>query len=157
MSEQTPPQPAITIAKIYLKDLSLEIPHAPQVFLEREAPQVEVNIHNEHKKLDQENMYETVLTVTLTAKIKDKTVFLVEAAQAGVFELRNVAADDIDPVLGMFCPTQLFPYVREAITGVVARAGFPPVVLDPVNFEPIYRQQQAQREQQAAAAQPTAH
>jgi preprotein translocase subunit SecB len=155
MSEQQ--QAAFGIQKIYLKDMSLEIPNAPQVFLERESPQVEVNIHNETRALGQEGLFEVVLTVTVTAKLKDKTVFLVEAAQAGIFEILNVPPQDLEAVLGIVCPTTLLPYAREAVASVVMRAGFPPVVLQHMSFETIYQQRQEQLRQQPAAEPPPTH
>jgi preprotein translocase subunit SecB len=137
-------QPVFSIEKVYTKDLSLEIPNAPQVFLERETPQVDIQLHHNSTSVE-EGVYQTTLTVTVTAKVKDKTMFLVEAAQAGIFVVRNVPAQDLEAVLAIACPNILFPYVREVISDVVVRAGFPPVVLSPVNFEAIF---QAQREQQ---------
>lgn len=161
MSEQQQPQqaqdqqPVFGIEKIYLKDVSLELPNAPQVFFEREAPQVEVNIHNEASGLPQEGLYQVVLTVTVTAKIQDRTVFLVEAAQAGIFQIRNVPQSDLDAVLGTLCPNTLLPYAREVVSSLVQRAGFPPVTLQHMNFDLIYQQRLQQiREQQAAAAAP---
>lgn len=146
-------QPVFSIEKIYVKDLSLEIPHAPQVFLQRETPQVDVQLHNQGGAME-DGIYETVLTVTVTAKLaEEKTLFLVEAAQAGIFQIRNVPQDDLEPILGITCPNILFPYVREVISDVVSRAGFPPVLLNPVNFEVLYQQRLA--EQNAGAA--TAH
>ena len=132
--------PVFSIEKVYVKDLSLEIPNAPQVFLEREAPQVDIQLHHNSSAVE-DGVYQTTLTVTVTAKVKDKTLFLVEAAQAGIFVVRNLPAQDLDAVLGIACPNILFPYVREVISDVVTRAGFPPVVLAPVNFEAIYQQQ----------------
>jgi preprotein translocase subunit SecB len=160
MSQQPQPQtpsadqPMFGIEKLYLKDLSLELPNAPQVFFEREAPQVEVNMHNQASALSQAGYYEVVLTVTVTAKIQDKTVFLVEAAQAGIFQIRNVPQPDLEAVLGTLCPNTLLPYAREAVAGLVQRAGFPPVTLQHMNFEVIYQQRQAemQAQQNAAAA-----
>ena len=160
MSEQPQPQaddqPLFGIEKIYLKDLSLELPNAPQVFFESEAPQVEVNIHNQAAPLTQPGLFEVVLTVTVTAKIQDKTVFLVEAAQAGIFQIRNIPEADLQAVLGTLCPNTLLPYAREAVSSTVLRAGFPPVTLQHMNFEAIYQQriQQTQAEQAAAAAAP---
>ncbi|HUP95268.1 MAG TPA: protein-export chaperone SecB [Burkholderiales bacterium] len=162
MSEQPQPQPApdqplFGIEKIYLKDLSLELPNAPHVFFEREAPQVEVNIHNQAAGLAQEGLFEVVLTVTVTAKIADKTVFLVEAAQAGIFQIRNIPQADLEAVLGTLCPNTLLPYAREAVASVVQRAGFPPVTLQHMNFDLVYQQRMQQlREEQAAAAAPAA-
>lgn len=151
MSEQT--QPSFGIEKVYLKDASLEIPNAPQIFLENEGPQVEINIHNQAAALDAD-LFEVVLTVTATAKVGDKTVFLVEVAQAGIFQIRNVPQRDIDPVLGIACPSILLPYAREAVSSMVLRAGFPAVILQHMNFEAIYheRMQQLQQQQQGNAA-----
>jgi preprotein translocase subunit SecB len=162
MSEQPQPQgaaeqPVFGIEKIYLKDLSLELPNAPQVFFEREAPQVEVNVHNQAAPLTQPGLFEVVLTVTVTARIQDRTVFLVEAAQAGIFQIRNIEQPDLQAVLGTLCPNTLLPYAREAVAGTVLRAGFPPVTLQHMNFELVYQQrmQQMQAEQAAAAAAPS--
>ena len=152
MSEaQNNNQPLFSIEKLYVKDLSLEIPNAPQIFLEREAPQVDIQLHHNSAGVE-EGVYQTVLTVTVTAKIGEKTLFLVEAAQAGIFVARNIPAQELEAVLGIACPNILFPYVREVISDTVVRAGFPPVVLSPVNFEAIY---QSQRDPQPAAAAPS--
>ena len=166
MSEQQQPQdaqqqasdqqPLFGVEKIYLKDMSLELPNAPQVFFEREAPQVEVNIHNEAQGLTQEGLFEVVLTVTVTAKIQDRTVFLVEAAQAGIFQIRNVPQADLEAVLGTLCPNTLLPYAREAVASLVQRAGFPPVTLQHMNFDLLY-QQRLQQAQQATAAGAATH
>jgi preprotein translocase subunit SecB len=150
MSDPQNNQPVFSIEKIYVKDLSLEIPNAPQAFLERETPTVDIQLHHNSTSVD-DGLYQTVLTVTVTAKINDKTLFLVEAAQAGIFTLRNIPPSDIEAVLGIACPNILFPYVREVVSDIVVRAGFPPVVLNPVNFEALY---QAQRDAQAQQAAP---
>lgn len=160
MSEQQ--QPLFGIEKIYLKDMSLEVPNAPDVFLEREAPQIDVNVHNTARALAQEGLFEVVLTVTVTAKIKDKTLFLVEVAQGGIFQIRNIEQPDLDAVLGTICPNTLLPYAREAVAGAVWRAGLPPVTLQHMSFDLIYQQrlqemQQQQQAQQAAATPPAAH
>lgn len=144
------PQPIFAIEKIYLKDLSVEVPNAPDVFLERETPTVDVNISSNGRAM-QDGLFEVVLTVTITAKIKDKTVFLVEAAQAGVFQVRNVPQQDMGPLLGIACPNTLFPYVRETISAVTTRAGFTPVLLAPMTFEGLYQQQMQQAQQQQDA------
>ena len=141
MSEKQ--QAVFSIEKLYVKDLSLEIPGAPRIFLEREAPQVDVQLHTEGNPID-EGIYEVVLTVTITAKLKDKTMFLVEAAQAGIFHIRNVSKEEVEPIMGIACPNILFPYVREVISDVVSRAGFPPVILNPVNFEALYQHRRQQ-------------
>lgn len=145
MSES--PLPTFSIEKVYLKDLSVEVPNAPEVFLEMEAPTLEVNI-NSGARAVQEGMFEVVLTVTITARIKEKAIFLVEAAQAGVFQIRNVPEPDMGPLLGIACPNTLFPYARETISMVTARAGFQPVILAPMSFENIYQQQMEQLQAQ---------
>jgi len=147
MDEQQP-QPTFNIEKIYIKDLSLEIPHAPEVFLTSEQPQVEVQLHNEGGLIG-DGLYQVVLTVTLTAKAGDKTLFLVEAAQAGIFQIRNLPEADTEPLLSTACPNILFPYVREVVSDVISRAGFPPVYLAPVNFEAMYLQRLQEAQAQA--------
>jgi len=142
MSEPQSNQPVFSIEKVYVKDLSVEIPNAPQVFLEREAPVVDIQLHHNSTSVE-DGVYETVLTVTVTAKAAEKTMFLVEVAQAGIFVARNIPGQELEHVLGIACPNILFPYVREVISDTVVRAGFPPVILSPVNFEAIY---QAQRQ-----------
>ena len=149
-------QPTFGIEKIYVKDLSLEIPHAPEVFLSGEQPQVDVQLHNEGGAIG-EGLYQVVLTVTVTAKAGEKTLFLVEAAQAGIFQVRNVPESDLEPLLATACPNILFPYVREAVSDVIARAGFPPVYLAPVNFDAIYLQRMQQAQGQAAPKIEIAH
>ena len=156
MSE--PQQPTFVIEKIYLKDASLETPHAPQIYLEPDSPQIDVNIHNQAAMLGEaEGLFEVVLTVTVTAKTGDKTVFLVEVAQAGIFQIRNVPQQDLDPILGITCPGVLLPYAREAVSSTVLRAGFPPVVLQHMNFEAVYQQQRMQPQQQDGTAPPATH
>jgi len=149
MSEQQ--QPQFGIEKIYLKDLSLEIPNAPQVFLERETPQIEISVHNGAGAIDQAGLYEAVLTVTVTAKLKDKTVFLVEVGQAGIFRILHLPPQELDAVLGVLCPNTLLPYAREAVSSVMARAGFPPVLLQHMNFDAAYQERMHQLQQEQAA------
>jgi len=160
--EQQQQQPLFGVEKIYLKDMSLEVPSAPDIFLEREAPQIDVNVHNAARALPQEGLFEVVLTVTVTAKIKDKTMFLVEVAQGGIFQIRNIEQPDLDAVLGTICPNTLLPYAREAVAGAVWRAGLPPVTLQHMSFEVIYQQrlaelQQQQQAQQAGTTPPATH
>ena len=147
---QAQPTPSLSIEKIYVKDLSLENPGAPQSFTTTDAPQVEVGLRTRGEQIE-ENVYECVLTITVTAKTADKTLFLVEAAQAGIFRIVGVPLADIQPLMGIHCPTVLFPYIRETIADAVSRAGFPPVHLDPINFEALYQQQIASMQQQAPA------
>jgi preprotein translocase subunit SecB len=142
----SPVQASFQIEKLYIKDLSLEVPNAPQVFMQTENPQLEIQVRNEAAQFG-EGLFEVTVTVTVTARAGDKTVFLAEAAQAGIFSVRGIPAEDLEPLLGIGCPTILYPYVREAISDLVTRAGFPAVVLAPVSFEQIYMD----RRQQAAA------
>ena len=144
-------QPIFGIEKIYVKDLSLEIPHAPDVFLAGEQPQVDVQLHNEGSAIG-EGLYQVVLTVTVTAKAGEKTMFLVEVAQAGIFQIRNVPDADLEPLLSTACPNIVFPYARETVSDIIIRAGFPPVYLAPVNFEAIYMQRMQEAKAQAQAA-----
>ena len=141
-------QPVFSIEKLYVKDLSIEVPNAPQIFLERETPQINVQLRTESNGID-EGIFEVALTVTVTAQLpEEKTVFLVEVNQAGIFQIRNVPQEDLEPIMMIGCANILFPYAREAVSDAVARAGFQPVVLAPVNFETMY----AQNRQQAAQA-----
>jgi preprotein translocase subunit SecB len=144
-------QPVFNIEKLYVKDLSVEVPNAPAVYLEREAPQMEVNMSTENSTLG-EDLYNTSITVTVTAKIGDKAMFLVECTQAGIFRIQHVPQDQLPMVLGIGCPNIVFPYLRETVSDVVIRAGFPPLILNPVNFEALFLQQQ-QAQQPAAPAQ----
>ena len=141
MSEQDL-NPACSIEKIYVKDLSLEVPHAPAIFLEREQPEIDLQLATAGQALE-DGVFEAVITVTVTAKLGEKVMFLVEAAQAGIFQIRNVPEEDISGILAVACPNILFPYARETVSDVVTRAGFPPVLLTPINFESLYAQQMA--------------
>ena len=147
MSEPAQPptsqQPLFQIEKLYVKDLSLEVPNAPQVFMQAESPQLEVQVRNEASQFA-EALFEVTVTVTVTARAGEKTVFLAEAAQAGIFSVRGIAPEDLDSLLGIGCPTILYPYVREVISDLVTRAGFPPVVLAPVSFEQVYMERRRQ-------------
>ncbi len=137
MEEQQ--QRIFNIEKIYVKDMSLEISDAPLVFLEPEAPKVDMQLNIDDKHI-KETMYEVVLTVTITAKTQDKTMFLVEVQQAGVFQIINIEEAEMLPILNIVCPNVIFPYMRETISDIVTRAGFPPVILSPVNFEALYNE-----------------
>jgi len=142
VSEQ---QPVFSIEKIYVKDLSVEVPGAPQVFLQPESPQIEVQLAQGVTQIE-EGLYEVTVTVTVTAKVGERTMFLAEAAQAGIFQIRNVPPADIEPIVATVCPNVLFPYARETISDVINRAGFPPVLLAPVNFDGIYQQRLAEQQ-----------
>ena len=151
--EQQAPQVVFHIEKIYVKDLSVEVPNAPAIFLEREAPQVGVELAT-HSSAIEESVYESTIKVTLTAKLGEKTVYLVECVQAGIFRIAGLPQEQLAMALGIGCPNIVFPYARETIADVILRAGFPPLHLAPVNFEAEFmlRQQQA-----AAQAKGEAH
>ena len=139
------------IDRIYVKDLSLENPGSPQGFQLSEPPQVEVGLRTRADRLQPE-LYECVLTVTVTARAGERTLFLVEAAQAGIFTIRGVPDDQLQPVIAVHCPNVLFPYARETIADATQRAGYPPVHLAPINFEALYAQQLAQMQAEPVAA-----
>ena len=139
-------QPSFGIEKLYVKDLSVEVPHAPAIFLEREAPQVEIQLNTTGQGLG-DGAYEVVLTVTVTASQGDKTVFLVEVGQAGIFRVSGVPDEQLEPLMAVACPNILFPYARETVSDAVTRAGFSPIVLQPVNFEAMYMQRLQQAQQ----------
>lgn len=142
-------QPVFQIQRVYLKDLSLEQPNSPGIFLEQEAPSIEVSLDVGAEQLA-EGIVESTVTVTVTAKIKDKIAFLVEGKQAGIFEARNIPAEQLDPLLGIGCPNILYPYLRSNIADAITRAGFPPIHLTEINFEAFYQQRlQNVAEQQA--------
>ena len=153
MTDQQEAMPVFNIEKIYVKDFSLEVPNAPAVFLEREAPQMNMQLNTQSAKVNDEGIYESTLTLTITAKIQDKTAFLVELKQAGIFRIQNLPQEAMEPALSVGCPNILFPYAREAVSDAVLKAGFPPLVLQPVNFELMYMQQQ-QAQQQASTQKP---
>jgi len=132
-------QAVFQIEKLYVKDLSLEVPNAPQVFMQPDSPQLEIQVRNEATQIG-DGLFEVVVTVTVTARAGEKTSFLAEVAQAGIFTARGIAAADLEPLMSVGCPTILYPYAREAISDLVSRAGFPPVVLQPVSFEQMYLQ-----------------
>ena len=143
MSEAAvPQQPTFNIDKLYIKDLSLEIPHAPGIFLERENPQIELQLHSQATSME-EGLFEVTITITVTARLaeKNKVMFLIEAKQAGIFQVRNLPQEELGPVLGISCPNILFPYLREVVSDMSVRAGFAPVLLEPINFEALYQQQ----------------
>ncbi len=140
-------QPSFNIEKLYVKDLSLEIPHAPGIFLERENPQIELQLQSQATSIE-EGVFEVIITVTVTAKLseKSKVMFLIEAKQAGIFRVHNLPQAELAPVLGIVCPNILYPYLREVVSEMSVRAGFAPVLLSPVNFEEMFHQQHIQQQ-----------
>jgi preprotein translocase subunit SecB len=142
--------PGFAIERIYIKDLSVENPGAPQSFQLTEAPTIEIGLRTRGEQIAPD-VYECVLTITVTASAGGKSVFLVEVSQAGLFVIRGVPVADIQPVLGIACPNVLFPYARQTIADAVMATGFPPVHLAPINFEALYQQQLAQMQQAVPA------
>ncbi|MBA4193754.1 MAG: protein-export chaperone SecB [Hydrogenophaga sp.] len=139
--------PVFQIQRIYLKEASLEQPNSPAILLEQEQPSVDIQLGVEATPLA-EGVYEVAVTATVQTKIKDKTVFLVEAKQAGIFEARNLPEEQMGPIMGIACPQIVYPYLRSNVADIVQRAGFPPVHLAEINFQAMYEQQQAQQAQQ---------
>jgi preprotein translocase subunit SecB len=135
------------IQRVYLKDMSLEQPNSPAILLEQEQPAIDIQLGVNASPIT-EGMYEVSVTATVTTTIKEKTVFLVEATQAGIFEIRNLPADNMGPILGIACPQIIYPYLRASVADVITRAGFPPVHLVEINFQAMYESQQAQKLEQ---------
>ena len=136
-------QPVFNIEKIYVKDLSVEIPHAPQIFLERENPQIDIQLLPQATSIE-EGVFEVVITVTVTSKLGEKVMFLDEVKQAGLFRIANLPSGDMEAILAVMCPNILFPYLRETVSSLTVRAVFPPVLLNPINFDALYQQQKQQ-------------
>ena len=143
-------QPLFNIEKLYVKDLSLESPNSPSIFLERENPNIDLQL-NTQSHLMEEGLYEVTVTVTVTAKLpeKDKVMFLIEAKQAGIFQVRNLPPEELESVLAIICPNILYPYLREVVSNMAIHAGFTPVLLNPINFEALYQQQKQQAQAEA--------
>ena len=135
--------PVFQIQRVYLKDVSLEQPNSPAILLEQEAPSVDIQLGVEATPVA-EGMFEVAVTATVQTKVNDKTVFLVEAKQAGIFEIRNLPEDQMGPIMGIACPQIVYPYLRGNVADIIQRGGFPPVHLAEINFQAMYEQQQAQ-------------
>ena len=142
-------QPVFQIQRVYLKDLSLEQPNSPAIFLEQASPEIEVAIDVDAEQIA-DGIFESTVTITVTAKIKDKIAFLVEGKQAGIFEARNIPNDQLDLLIGIGCPSTIYPYLRANIADAITRAGFPPVHLTEINFEVLHQQRLAALAQQQA-------
>jgi preprotein translocase subunit SecB len=143
--------PVFQIQRMYLKDLSLEQPNAPHILLEQQQPQVDINLTLSAENVT-DGIYEVAVTATVNTKVGDKTLFLVEAKQAGIFEIRNVPQEQVEGILGIVCPQMVYPYLRAIVSDVCTRAGFPPVLLTEVNFQAMFEAQQAQRAAQGGQA-----
>ena len=134
--------PVFQIQRVYLKEASLEQPNSPAILLEQEQPSVDIQLGVEAAPVA-EGVFEVCVTATVQTKIKDKTVFLVEAKQAGIFEIRNLAQEQLGQIMGIACPQIVYPYLRGNVADLIQRAGFPPVHLSEINFQAMYEQQQA--------------
>ncbi len=151
MADDTQTTPMFQIQRLYLKDLSLEQPNSPQILLEQGQPQVEINLTLGAEPIA-DGMYEVTVMATVTTKVNDKTLFLVEAKQGGIFEIRNIPDEQLKQILGIACPNIVYPYLRAVVSDVCTRGGFPPVVLSEVNFQAMYEAQQAQALAQSSGA-----
>ena len=135
--------PVFQIQRVYLKDMSLEQPNSPEILLNQEQPAVEIQLGVDAKPVA-DGLFEITVTATVHTKIEDKTVFMVEAKQAGIFEIRNVPSEQMGTLLGIACPQIVYPYLRGNVADIIQRGGFPPVHLAEINFQAMYEQQQAQ-------------
>lgn len=135
--------PVFQIQRVYLKDLSLEQPNSPQILVEQGQPNVDINLQVEVAPIA-EGMFEVAVTATVTTTLGERTLFLCEAKEAGIFEIRNIDPEQMQPILGIACPGIVYPYLRAVVADVISRAGFPPVHLAEVNFQAMYEAQQAQ-------------
>ena len=151
MAADTNTTPMFQIQRIYLKDLSLEQPNSPQILLEQGQPAVEINLTLGADPIA-DGMFEVTVMATVTTKVNDKTLFLVEAKQGGIFEIRNIPEEQLRQILGIACPNIVYPYLRAIVSDVCTRAGFPPVMLSEVNFQAMFEAQQAQANAQVGGA-----
>lgn len=146
-TQQAPQGPEFAIQRLYVKDLSLETPNTPGIFLEPWEPKMNMDLATDATLVLENNLREVILKVTITVKIKEKVAFLVEVKQAGIFLLKGFTEEQLHHTLGSFCPNVLYPYVREVVTDLVVRAGFPQLYLAPVNFDALYEQQKKQQQE----------
>ncbi len=153
MAEQptTTPQKQLLLQKIYVKDLSFESPKAPMVFTSNVSPQTQLNVRSSAQQVAPDTQ-EVTLTITVEAKDKDSTLFLAEVAQSGIFVIQGYSAEEQSILIGSFCPNTLYPFAREAISELVSKGGFPPLLLQPLNFDAIYAQAVQERTARAAAS-----
>lgn len=143
------PQRQFAIQRIYVKDMSVEVPNSPRIFLENWEPELNMDLNTKADPIEA-STYEVVLTLTVTVKIKTTVAFLVEVKQAGIFTLHGFPEEQLRPMLGAFCPNLLYPYARATVTDLVVRAGFPQIYITPVNFDALYEQHESERQKQAA-------
>jgi preprotein translocase subunit SecB len=148
MSEQGP---VFQIQRVYLKEASMEQPNSPAILLEQEQPSVDIQLGIEANPVA-EGVFEVSVTATVHTKIKDKTVFLVEVKQAGIFEVRNLPEEQMGSIMGIACPQIVYPYLRGNVADLIQRSGFPPVHLSEINFQAMYEQQQSQAGQTSSSS-----
>jgi preprotein translocase subunit SecB len=147
--------PVFQLQRCYLKDASLELPHAPNIFLEQASPNIDVQLEVSNSAV-LDNIYEVVVRVTATAKVGEKVLFLIEGKQAGIFEMRGIPREQFEPIVGIVCPNIVYPYLRANVADLISRTGLPPIHLAEINFEALYQQRLAQQTAQSApAASPT--
>lgn len=139
--------PSFSLQRAYVKDLSLEMPNAPQILLEQETPSVEVSLGVAGHQLA-DNIYESSVTVTVTTRVNDKVLYLIEATQAGIFEAANIPQEQLDPLIGIVCPTMLYPYLRATVADLINRTSLPALHLTEVNFQTLYEQRRAEAQQE---------
>lgn len=143
--ESKQPEKQFFIQRIYTRDISFETPNSPHIFTAKWEPQIEFNLRTSTQRI-QENLFDVGLTVTVTVKLGEKTAYLVEVCQAGIFLVAGFGDEEMSPMLGIYCPNILFPYAREAVSDLVNRGGFPPMLLAPVNFDALYAQKMQERQ-----------
>ncbi|MDH4396107.1 MAG: protein-export chaperone SecB [Limnobacter sp.] len=151
MSEQQAVEQVFQMQRVYLKDASMELPNAPQVFLDRNQPKIEVQVDVGGQRLS-ETVFESEVTVTVTARLEETVAFLVEVKQAGIFEISGMPEEQLEPVVGILCPNMIYPYLRANVADLITRTGFPPVHLSDINFEQFYQQRLAAAQEAAASA-----
>lgn len=150
MTDTAAPQPEFSIQRVYLKDASLEMPNAPQIFLEQTAPKIDIQIEVNHQIISS-NVTEVCVMATLTATVTDKVLFVVEVKQAGIFQMAHIPEDQLEPIYGIACPNIIYPYLRANLADLITRTGLPTINLNEINFEAFYRQRLAQQQEAAAA------
>jgi preprotein translocase subunit SecB len=146
MASQPGNRQQFEIQRVYLKDVSFEAPNSPQIYTTQWKPEINVQLSTERVRLD-DGVHEVALAITVTAKLADKTAYLVEVKQAGVFTIKGFAEPQLDHLLGSYCPNVLFPFAREAVADLIGKGGFPNLLLAPINFDALYAQQQQHRQQ----------
>jgi preprotein translocase subunit SecB len=155
-AQQQAAAPVFQLQRVYLKDASLELPHAPGIFLEQDAPQVDVQLEVGNDKIV-DGIYEITVRVTVTAKIKDKTLFLIECKEAGIFEMRGIPNEQFEAVAAIVCPGIVYPYLRANVADLITRTGLPPIHLAEINFEAMYQQRLAQQQANPALVTPASN